>query len=646
MAVTPFIFLPAPQNSIRLYKQNNAIAPIYTIKPFDLASYDQHTLSTQLAYPYQQKAKFGDQQTIMLHTQYEEGAGAFKPYLEIINSSGDVVFTITTDPLYYKGQVINENFTYTAPASTTTYPLKSDLFAFKFGQLFDNISANTGVYYIRVTNTHSSLPYEIWISEPIFLYDDYPNTILIEANNNSNKDYWIINGWDNDYIPTSSIRVEGNYKSLVNNAYIKQYRKQNFLLNQTTSYNWRQFELHLGDTSEGIPEYMLDSITNILLMDNLKIENKYFVLKKDGNDDGSVLNVKDPKTVPLMTATGIIEEKYVYANAISNNTLTLFTLSELEALGAAAITPFKMSDGIDVISFDHSAFYTTTDIDNYVEYINTTVIPAEGITGYAYRNDYSVVYRLGEGELFNSVYSEYYDDFLYNKFLRIPMVNPSYSGGAATKRRLNIDLSDALYPNIGTPYIVTDNGTGQVLFRRENQHDYVQLDGTENPIVHIFFKDDISWMYFNSIADSTYAKIQTLGSTTIQGSFPNVIKLLRFLNQDMQNFNIPALKPSLIFFAIENCSVYTLERLFNGVNLPNLSIIAIQNLGTDFRNNLTSTDTDYIFNDFNSSTPTHPSSGSRYILVRNFITPLAPPTSASLAARSALATAGYIISTD
>ena len=641
MPTSPLIFLPAPQNSIRVFKEDNALPSIYNIYPFDVASYDQHTLPSQMHYPYQQKARFNDQITLMFHTQYEEGAGSFKPYLEILDYNDNVVLNITSDPMYYKGQVINPYMTYQPPASTTSYPLKSDLFSFKFGQFLDVTNANTGIYRVKVVNTHSSLPYETWMSEPILLFDNVQRTILVEANNNSNKDLWIIDGWDGGYIPTASIRLEGDYRSLQNQAYVKSYRKQNFLLNQTVAYTWRQFELHLGDMSEGLPEYMLETVSNLLLMDNMRIENKYFMLKKEG-DEGNILNVKDPKTVPLLTATAIIEEKYAYQNAISGNTLTLFTLDE--GFDARAIAPFKMSDGIDVISFAEDVFYSLSDLDDYVTYINETVIPAEGITGYAYRDGYSIIYKLGAGEMFNSVYSLYYDNFIYDKYLKIPCYVPDTTAPAA-QRRL---FFDATTSHIGTPYLISDNGSGQIQFYSAASRAYVQLDHDSEPIVYVFFKNDLKQIGLNSDVSTSASRIRTFGGDAIEGNWPNTLEVLSIRNQTMNYFEIPTLPQSLISITITNCSINTISRIFNGVNLLNLKTIDISNspLYSTYKNELSSSAVDELFNDFYTNTPVRPSGFGKTIRIRNYYTPLAPPTSASSTARAALTTDLYFITTD
>ena len=198
---------------------------------------------------------------------------------------------------FYKGlQVVTGN-TWDDPFTHYTYGLTSHMYNFQWSDLASYVTANTplSVYYLMFEQVTGGETSQIF-SEPILLYnstfdnwgnqDGQRNTLSFTAQYNANRaanTNVVVAGWYNDYptstqpyFPTFYTRCEGYVLPIDPKAVNFGYYMQNYIQNFQFGQQVPQKILKLGELSPGIPDYMLQIITEFLLSDQIIINGTWY----------------------------------------------------------------------------------------------------------------------------------------------------------------------------------------------------------------------------------------------------------------------------------------------------------------------------------------------------------------------------------
>lgn len=137
---------------------------------------------------------------------------------------------------------------------------------------FNDLEA--GVYAIVLTAGTGETTVK-FISEKIYLREDWPMTLLFEYSNNRNKQSTIFNS---GYAP--AIRVEGWIDGFEPGAKFTTYEDQPADIQLLNGIPFRKFKLNIG-TNDGVPPWIIDKINRILLLTNTSIDGLAFTRNGD-----------------------------------------------------------------------------------------------------------------------------------------------------------------------------------------------------------------------------------------------------------------------------------------------------------------------------------------------------------------------------
>ena len=167
---------------------------------------------------------------------------------------------------------------------------------------FSGVIIPGNIYYLQIVISASGGVTDTLFSEPFYVYgsdyDYWGNQSLLrnslffnskyKANRAANTNV-VVSGWFSDaptntvpYSPSFTTRCEGylipSDMKLINIGYLQQQYQQNFITGQQVP----QRVLKIGELSRGIPDYMLEKITEFLIADTCSItqdSSTYFEYK-------------------------------------------------------------------------------------------------------------------------------------------------------------------------------------------------------------------------------------------------------------------------------------------------------------------------------------------------------------------------------
>lgn len=293
--------------------------------------------------PYQQKYLFTDELAIQVHTQfdatnpsepnlficdyYNPNTGDYRligasAYNTLIGSS----INLNIKP-YLKGYQNIANNNYQAPFTGAIVPLLTSMWAFSFSDLGIN---TRGTYYLLLVN-NSTVPTSqtFLFSEPVYITDSLPNTLLFQSQYNTNKGdniNTVVTGWWNDwtintqtYTPLFLLRCEGYIIDLDPKVVMAGYLQQLWQQVQTFAKQVRMKTLKVGELSNGIPPYMLEMVTAQILSDTYWIGQYSYIGYNTSNSTGlmDMWKSKRPNDAyPLLYANTVLMERYQSQGAI------------------------------------------------------------------------------------------------------------------------------------------------------------------------------------------------------------------------------------------------------------------------------------------------------------------------------------------
>ena len=185
----------------------------------------------------------------------------------------------------------------------TNQPLTTYQFNFRIEDISTPI--DDGVYYLLLQVMTGEVATQE-ISEPIFIADDFPGTIVLDYTNNTN-DYNCI--FEQTGV-VFSLRVEGDMPpvKLIPTSTDTSYTNQEGTVSKLYGQPGRTFSLIIGGQSAtqqypGIPPYLYDKINGALLCDSWSIDGVEYV-----KDEGAKWAVEEVEQYPMVASSIVIRE--------------------------------------------------------------------------------------------------------------------------------------------------------------------------------------------------------------------------------------------------------------------------------------------------------------------------------------------------
>lgn len=132
---------------------------------------------------------------------------------------------------------------------------------------------NKVVYLVAVFGSGPTA--KTFISEPMMAAADWPETILIDYSNDNNQTDMI---WNAPY--SGKIRVEGYIDRFRPGGRLSQFEDQPLDIVNLNGEPTRTYDLLIG-SDFGVPDWMIDKINRILMLDNVSIDGYAYTLDKD-----------------------------------------------------------------------------------------------------------------------------------------------------------------------------------------------------------------------------------------------------------------------------------------------------------------------------------------------------------------------------
>lgn len=630
---------------IRFYPESDNTDPNYNFVQFDQKSYADTAMDWQTNMPYTQKCTLVDRVDIQVHIQEGDPGFPSDLLIEIFDCNNNFVATLDISHFYGR-QVISGN-TYTDPATGTVVQLASYHYSFMFGEYTTGVSDPlNGIYTLRVSNysgqsDFGSLYYR---SEPILVYPKHPNTMLIEAWNNTNRaaQNYIITGWDGatitGYLPKVRMRVESHIEAYNPKGFLSGYLQQEYTPQQTAAQNFRTFLYKLGSITPGVPEYVYEKVAEQLICDNVMLDGKFFSYDHE-NESGVKGAWKRNQNYggTLGWSELPIRERYKNQNAsvtvIPYEILPLWRSPRFEVGHDPDIfeeyfikAGYFVAGGI-VVPFQSLCIMSDTDEDSYIASLNS-VIASLGLLGVIQLNsDNHFAYFSASGDhpvlptpvviLSKFILGQY---LITNPTPQISFQLTTMAGGEV-----------AVYWNDGTTAFYQHSSPFSADLITPF-YDY-SLPAPDYRTIWIFHNDKISKTKFY---DSTLSQV-----TGVFNVLPSQLKWFEI--NPASALQVPfeldtSMCPGLEALVIVNTNITSFGSTFLDSNQPSLGSISLT------LNHLSSSAVDAALNAFVANTPVPNTFPHQFSIQAQ--TPAAPPTGASATARTFLTGLGWSVNTD
>ena len=613
-----------PYNPIKFFPQTVNADARYNFttdnayKPYEQFSYDNAVMDFQYHGKYIQKWQNNDVIQLQIHTQIN--SGTHPPKLAIYDYNGTLIAGnigatdgVTNPNNYYTDQFGNKTY-----LTTSCWKLNSTNFGW-FGSL-------NGWYYFVISNTDDYANTIYYQSEYQFFFPLHKGTGLIQYSNNTNKPYFIVDGLNSQNF---SLRCECDVREPKHKAAVTSYINQDYDRVSLNKIQFPTWQLQVGRNGRFVSEYIINTVSEILMCDNIAINGKNFVLDLASGQSEDVLSIKSSAYYPLKSASANLREvRRTDSYAFYRGTTIAMWPALYNTSGDYAVGMSQFNVNGNLFYLNPAMFHSHTDETNFITYLNTSYAAYAGLSGTFSITSGYFIYTQAAGE---TVY--YSVPIVYPKFLRLGLTINVLTTTQTYSLTLNggscvIDWGDTAHP---TEYA----NTGLL-----NTHTYTSgspISATYN--IYIFHCDtitDISATQYT--ASQVYVGLaygvapKTLNSFVLYGNF----------GAGTSPFNDAILTPCINNLTLLDlrvrCGGFASGHLFSATN-------AFKLLKTIYLNNnyLTSTDVDNVFNDFDQYClhPLHGLITTKYQLPSG-----APPTIASAIARTDLSLAGYTIFTD
>lgn len=171
-----------------------------------------------------------------------------------------------------------------------------------------SLTGLTGIYYILLTA--GSGPDVQSISEPLSIQPDQPQTLLFQYTHRQNTQSEV---FSTGYSPT--IRVEGYIGDFMPKANFVTYEDQPADLTMLNGIPYRSYLMYIG-LRDGVPDWMTEKISKIMLLSNVTIDGFQYSREKDAQFESTVV----PGTLKKYWKIAIREAKNRFGTTISGTT--------------------------------------------------------------------------------------------------------------------------------------------------------------------------------------------------------------------------------------------------------------------------------------------------------------------------------------
>lgn len=527
--------------------------------------------------------------------------------LEIYDCNGLVATNImptTTGTL--SGNIIQNAETGDVPYQLNTY---------NWQIAFNSYVANEGTYFLRLKfgyEVGETNVYDYYISEPILVQYQHPNTVLLEYISFSNKNDAHFKTPDMFF----HLRVEGEIREngMANNLTMYNDQKMNPRLQNAIPY--RKFNLLAGHFG-GIPFWMVDKIDRAFSND-LVIANKVRYCR---DIDAQVETVNKFDRWRKYGISLAIRE-YDNSTAVTRVRALPFTVYTIPSYPYYA---YEIKLRNSTTSYEVNVFsgFTVDDVNWHNIFVNNVLNGVykeiAGLKGYFATVGNDVVYYNGAGEFFtDAANTKIFSNYTYLT-ASLPFFAPT------------MVLSADVTSGIGVSWR-TNGGGDSNNYGAGIQTPTKTYTGGGNIFVRIFF-------------DLIGGVLEGFSALTINNAYVNLID--GQYPQDMEYLEVSGTK--ITTFSFTNVYKDNLDTVVIKDNTLLTSITGFNKdwgalLNIDFSGNaLSSGQVDNIFNTYETNVSTIPN-GNTFTTAGQ--TPSAPPTVASAPSRLIIAGAGWTIVTD
>jgi hypothetical protein len=162
---------------------------------------------------------------------------------------------------------------------------------------FDDLEPGETYYLLATFGVDSGA--KQFVSEPIMVDTDLPDTLLFEYTNEVNQTDMI---WNVPF--TTRMRVEGYIQNFLPGGRTTRYEDQPLDMLTLEGEPTRSYQLLIGGDF-GIPDWVIDKINRILMLDSVMIDGTYYTVDKDAQ-----LEAIETQGAPMAYWTVRIRETY------------------------------------------------------------------------------------------------------------------------------------------------------------------------------------------------------------------------------------------------------------------------------------------------------------------------------------------------
>lgn len=517
-------------NEIRFAPEAYPLPAKYHQQQFDRDWFYNLTLkSFQKPYWYRIFKQFNDNNCIQIHSNENL-------VLKIYNTQAQVLATVS--PQYnvlFPGNEYNG------------FPMRTFQWQFNLEDL-GIITQGTYYYIISATGYIPGDPTTLYLSEPIWAKEDWPNTNLFEYRHNKNEFYTIFS-----LNPRFSQRVPGYIIYEDTEAKDTQYIDQEDSNKTLSTKTARKFRWEIGG-NKGIATWQYDRI-----VEGLKCKTKVIEGVQYDKDEGAKFELESSPTYNMVNASILLQEyNPVRSFTYAQTELVIFNLREAPT-GVVAISMTDASGGI-IMLLENTVIEDEADGVSRITAL-TAIATANGLTGEFVQSGDDIVYRNGVDENFTL-----YDNYVLLKSFTAAVSVPSNSANyrftyAATDYSL-VDWDDGNVERLNIPatMITTIHNFGT---------------NTGDKDVRIFHNDSIT--LFSSTQNGDVAKLKG-----ITGSMSAFLKnhTVNYTDPTSDSWNLNYLIPCatrIEGLSIQNTDIETFNTVFNSAKIS-LGIKGFRNL--------------------------------------------------------------------
>lgn len=366
----------SPLNDIRFAPKDYEVAQAYGYPAYGRALHQYSLPAHKPNSIYYRKLQMNDPVCIQINRTYEGSTGNFS-VLNIHDEFGNYLTNVDTT-FFTQPNYIDED---------TGEALYTNQFNFACSQLAE-VAGYSVIRMILQVHYEDDTTLE-YISEPIMLADKHEGTVLIEASHSENNYDTIFEGISPR--PVFRQRVESfGLKHLPSGEYTS-FENQNKELDVLYALPYNGFKLDIGG-SEGVPEYMADSINRIMDLEKIRVDGRLMTRESDKMEETG----KDDAPLHFYSVS-LREAKHTDSYTFKQKRIKLYTRPGTYPY---AISYLALSDGITLLSKSAEEFFNSDAEDDYVDGLNNDDAAGLGMLGSFSWDGDDLIYTNAEGEDF------------------------------------------------------------------------------------------------------------------------------------------------------------------------------------------------------------------------------------------------------